>query len=526
MTKFLITSMEKPIKLINKKMVLKYFCFFSGVGPVPKALSFLGINSTCVGISESDVDSLLAYYYIHGGVNVTAPTSCEEMYEQLSQFTFKSKGENVNLKDFSYEKLSELYIAHFSTKNMGAIEDIQSLPTTCDIVVYCCKDITKLPQVKRILHATPEKPKILLLETLVKHAKSLSAWKKDLKDLGYHSVSKTLKATQCGVPISRARHFITSNLKKFSMDFSNIEKDHHPMQAATNFLREEGVDCYKRIDIEEPIPQPDDVTPSSNKMKSTEIDGYKVYYIDGVLPIGSDVKIVDVDMSIRYLTPVEHWLLAGFTEDDYMNVKINMSHLAPPSFIKLAAVSSPVYLFTEIFKQLFVTPMSTISTTLTIPPEMLGENLKNNMLSLLKEKYEKKCTNKLYGYVLEVVAVEDIFDAYISDADCSNKVFITYTIRSVKPRLNNVYFGKIKACYTTGILSDIKIFSDREFECNVLVLSDVFDRKNKVNQFSSCQCVFGRGDDILFQITELDYNINNNTFVCVGAHKCTGTGVN
>lgn len=500
-------------------MVLKYFCFFSGVGPVPKALNSLGINSTCVGISESDVDTLLAYYYIHiRKASVTAPTSYEELYEQLAPYTFKSKGETVNLKDFSYEKLSELYVAHISTKNMGSIEDIQSLPSTCDIVVYCCKDITKLPHVKRILHATPEKPKILLLETLPKHATSLLSWKKDLNELGYHSVSKTIKATQCGIPISTSRHFITSNLKKFSMDFSNLEKD-YPMQEVTDFLREEGVDSHKKIDIKEIIPPPDMSLPA-NKMKFEEIEGHKVYYINGVLPGGSSVKIVDVGMSIRYLSPVEHWLLSGFNEDDYMNVKLNMSHLAPPSFIKLAAIPSPVYLFTEIFKQLFVSPMSTIFTTLTIPHEMLGKNLKENILTLLKKTYEKKCTNKLYGYVLDVIAVEDIFDLYISEADCSNKVYVTYTIRSVKPRLNNVYVGKVKSCFATGILTDIKMFSEKGFDCNVLVLSDVFDKKNKVNHFTKCPCVFGKGDDIVFQITELDYNINNNTFACVGTHKC------
>jgi len=288
----------------------------------------------------------------------------------------------------------------------------------------------------------------------------------------------------------------------------------------TDFLREEGVEPYKKIYLNEPIPLPNDVLPTPFKTKIKEIEGHKVYYIDGVLPGGSSVKIVDVDMSVRYLTPVEHWLFSGFNEDDYMKVKLNVGCLCPSSFIKLAAVSSPVYLFTEIFKQLFVAPMSTISTTLTVPPHTLGKNLKNDILTLLKEKYENKCTNKLYGYVLEVVAVEDIFEAYISDADCSNKVFVTYTIRSVKPRLNNVYFGKVKACYQTGILSDIKIFSDKGFNCNVLVLSDVFDKKAKVNQFSTCPCVFGAGDDILFQITELDYNINNNTFACVGIHKC------
>lgn len=469
-------------------MVLKYFYFFSGVGPVQKALNSLGINSTCIGISESDVDSLLAYFYIHGGsISVTAPTSHKEMYEQLSHFTFKSKGEIVDLNTFSVEKLSELYVAHFSTKNLGAIEDIQSLPSTCDIVVYSCKDTTKLLQIKRILHATPEKPKILLLETLPKYATCIVDWVKELKGLGYYSVSKTLNTTQCGVPTSRARHFVTSNLKKFSMDFSNLKKNY--VQPVINFIREESDDSYKKIDN-----------------------------INGQFDMVGRTS-VNINGSVRYLTPVEHWLLSGFDENDYMNVKRNMQHHDTP-FIKLITDSSPVYLFTEIFKQLFVTPMSTISTTLTVQSDMLGENLKGNILTILKEKYEKKCTNKLYGYVLEVVAVEDIFDAYISTADCSNKVFVTYTIRSVKPRLNNMYFGTVKACYTTGILSNVKIFSDIEFDCNVLILSDVFDKKNKVNQFSSCPCVFWKGDDIFFQITELDYNINNNTFVCVGTHRC------
>ena len=507
-------------------MVLKYFCFFSGVGSVQKALSFLGINSACVGISESDVDSLLAYYYIHGGNgNVIAPSSFEEMYEQLSQFTFKVNKEKVDLKTFSYEKLSELYVAHFSTKNLGAVEDINSLSSTCDIVVYCCKEISKLAQVKRILRATPEKPKVLLLETLPKHANFLKQWKRDLTELGYHSVAKTLKSTQCGVPVSRARHFVMSNLKMFSMDFSNLEKD-YGLKPITDFLREEGIDTYSKLEFSSQIPPPPHVVQDSARpsgvpqARPLELEGHKLYYLDGILPGGDNVKIVDIDMSVRYLTPVEHWLMSGFSEDDYMNVKLNMAHLAPPSFIKLAAISSPVYLFTEIFKQLFVIPLSTISTTIVVPPEMLDANLNNNILRLLKDRYEKKCSNKLYGYVLEVVEVKEIYDAYVSDADCSNKVFVTYTIRSIKPRLNNVYFGTVKACYKTGILSDIGMFSEKGFDCNVLVLSDIYDRKAKINKFSTCECVFGKGDSVLFQITEMDYDVNNNTHVCIGVHKC------
>lgn len=499
-------------------MVLKYFCFFSGLGPVPKALSSLGINSTCVGISESDIDSLLAYHYIHGkGASAVAlPASRQELYEQLSRFTFVSGGKSADLRDFSYEKLSKLYVAHFSTKNMGAIEDIQSLPSTCDIMIYCCKDIAKLSHVKRILHATPEKPKILLLETLPKYAKFLAEWKKDLANLGYYSVSKTLKAAQCGVPVLKSRYFVISNPINFSMDF---EKE-CPLRTAADFLKEEGIDFYEKIDVKTPIPRPDSVIPSPVGTKFIKIEGHKVYYIDGVLPGKNFVKIADTDMSVRYLTPVEHWLLSGFNESDYTNVKLNIPYLAPLSLIKLATASSPVYLFTEIFKHLFVTPISTVSKTLTVPSKMLGKNLKNNALTLLKDKYEKKCINKLYGYVLEVVAVENIFEAYISKADCSNRIFVTYTIRSVKPRLNNTYFGKVKGCYATGILSDIKIFSDKGFGCKVFILSDMFDEKTKVNQFSTCLCEFGTGDDIFFQLTELDYNVNKNAFVCVGTHKC------
>lgn len=492
-------------------MVLRYMCVGDGIGYVPTSLASLGIYSTCVGICESDIHSLLAYYCTHSRhIKVAIPRSRHEICQKLLPCKFTTHGKNVDIDEIPDEPLTELYTAHVATKNMGALENIQSLPTTCDLLVILCRDVLQqLQYVTRILHSTPDKPKFLLLETLPKYATALVQWKKDLYKLGYTSLSKTLKSTHCGIPISKSRHFIISNMKFFSARFSSNEP---PIEHVTNFLRAEGIDSYKTISLINDIPTQNDTTPF------VELEGHKIFYLNGILPGDDCVKIVHSNTSARYLTPLEHWLLSGFEEKHYMAVKLHMPNVTPVTLINLC--NSSVYLFCEIFRHLFISPICMVCNTITIPSTFLGFNIKYDILQLLREKYENKCFSKLHGYIIEVINIDRIHGAYVSKADCSNRIRLSYSIKCVKPRLNNIYTGNVKACYQTGILCDIKIFAVKGFDCNVLVISDLFDKKTKTSKFSTCKCSFFKGCEIKFQISELDYNMNSNTFVCVGRHKC------
>ena len=248
-------------------------------------------------------------------------------------------------------------------------------------------------------------------------------------------------------------------------------------------------------------------------MDRVYVDSHVLYSTNGLLPDASSIKLIEPCSRARYLTPLEHSLLFGLDEEEYLRLKGKLK------VCSLLHQGTPVFLWTEIFKQLFVSPLSTISTTINVPSELLGKELKSNLLRLIKEKYQHKCT-RLYGYVTEVVCIKDIYEAYISKADCSNEVLLTYVIRSMKPRLNNLYEGIVKACYTTGILASIKLFAEHHFYCNVLVLADTFNKKTKSNSFVKCPCEFARDQPIFFQITDLDYDMTSNTYACVGTHIC------
>ena len=480
--------------LVN--MVLKYFCFGNGIGSSEKALANLGINAICVGISETDIESIIVNFFINYGSSNVAVPSREEMKEILLPYHLKYKGKNIDLLDLPCDILKQLYIAHIATKNMGDVEHIQSLPNSCDLVVYCFNNLDKLSHVKRILQTTPNKPKVLLLATFPKNSNNLSWWIDSISSIGYHSFSYTLKATECGIPSKRGRHFIMSNLKPFSMDFSYLKRaDILPL---TNFLREEGVETY----VHSP----------------TTADAVD---LSGLLPPGN-VKILDLDGRVRFLTPLEHYIVTGFNDNDYMNIRIGAPYITSRCLIRLSAIAVPVYLFHEIYNNIFVAPLSTITTTLRVPSSRLEKGkLAENITAILREKYEKKCCSKSYGFISEIVNLKEIIDARISDADSSNLFSISYTIRSIKPRLNNIYVGEVKACYSTGIIASIKTFEDVGFLCNVLILTREFDKKLKQNSFSSCLCVFSKGDFITFQITELDYDLSQHTFLCIGAHKCS-----
>lgn len=452
-------------------MVLKYYCFGNGIGPNAKALTVLGINAVCVGISEVDVDAIVVNHAMNGALcSVSVPNTREEIVEALKPFRLRA-----NLQDLETIFLRKLYTAHFATKNMGDIGQIHSLPTSCDLIVYCFNDLEHLPQFRRIMCTTPNKPKVLLFETLPTNADSLESWLSDLSQMGYYSVSRTVRASECGIPIGRGRHFVMSNLRPFSMDFTHL---------ANPVARQLG-----------------GLLGSNDEIASVQHG-----------------QVVLADGRVRSMTRLEKWLLAGYGESDHRNVA---PHVTGGKLMKLIAVSAPVYLFAEIFRNLFVSPLSTISTVISVPSNRLeAGRLRHNILVLLKEQYEGRCIDGFYGFISNVVELKEIRDAYVSNADSSNKFHITYTMRSIKPRMNNTYSGQVKACYSTGIVATIASFEEYGFVCNVLVMANTFDKKTKVVSFPSCGCSFSQGSTITFQITELVYDQDSRIFQCIGTHRC------
>ena len=456
------------------KMVLEYYCFGNGIGSVSRAFAKLGINAICLGISEVDVDAIVANHILNGGaIQERCTETTEVIIEYLAPFNLR-----VDFADLDRDRLSILYNAHIATKNMGDMHSVQSLPTSCDMIICCFNDLSHIAHFKKILSATPNKPRFLMMQTLPDTDCNLDPWMATLSDLGYYSVSRTVRSSDCGVPERRGRRFVVSNKKPFSLHFRTAQT----MTPLAHFLKDDS------------------------------------HYEGGQLLPSGNVQVCDADGNSRYLTILDRLLLAGYTTDDYTRV---CSYMTDKKLHRLLRSSAPVYMFVEVFNNIFVSPTSIITSVVSVPSNKLDMfKIRSNILDLLKLQFEGKC-NKVYGFISSVVEIKDILDAYVSSADSSNMFRVSYMIRSTKPRLNNTYNGEVKACFSTGIITTIGPFEEMGFDCRVLITSNGFDSKTKTVSFSTCKCVFSRRDRIMFQITRLEYSQKDNAYQCIGTHKCS-----
>lgn len=450
-------------------MVLKYFSLGNGLGTASRAVKALGINAVCVGVAEVDADAIIVNYVMNGGSgSANVPTARETIIEELTPFNLL-----VNLEELDSDKLNLLYVAHFATKNLGNIERVNSLPTFCDLVIYSFNDLQKLVYVKRILSATPVKPKMLLFATFP--GNEVDEWMSTLSKIGYYSVSRILSLDECGVPCRRGRRFVVSNVKQFSMDFGHLLK----LSKST-------------------------VSERSEKDGSTK-----------------NLCPVRVEPSERISTK-ELWNLAGFNESDLSRLFEKGNRISIKKSRHLILTSCPIVLFQQLFKSIFELPLSTLTTTISVPSDKLQTlRLRLNILDLLKESFEGKCLDAYNGFIYKVVDLKSIRDASVSKADSSNRFQVEFSVKSVKPRINNVYRGSVKACYSTGIMTRISSFEeDYGFVCNVLIVTNSLDRKTQIVTIQPCGCSFWKGKPITFQITELQFDNVQHWFQCIGTHKC------
>jgi DNA (cytosine-5)-methyltransferase 1 len=103
--------------------MLKIIELFSGIGSQTKALQRLGVQHEVVGISEWDVNAIIAYDAIHTNDNKDHSKSLSrlEVYNELKDFTFSTDGKKpCDLKRVKEKLLRQLYNAHKRTKNLGS----------------------------------------------------------------------------------------------------------------------------------------------------------------------------------------------------------------------------------------------------------------------------------------------------------------------------------------------------------------------------------------------------------------------
>ena len=216
-------------------------------------------------------------------------------------------------------------------------------------------------EIERILielNAEGRLPKYLLMENVKailapSNKKDFEMWKKFLKQIGYESQVMTLSGIYFGVPQDRARCFMVSKLKSKPLIEEKLKKDRYPKQDIAKFLRMDYEnEVYKKEADEAQLPR----TKSRELMwKINKRDINKLTYFNTItcnMDRQNNAGMILYDgpkgQSYRLLTAREAFLLMGFSEKDYENVR-NLG-LSYRKMIKLAGNSIVVPVLEAIFK--------------------------------------------------------------------------------------------------------------------------------------------------------------------------------
>jgi DNA-directed RNA polymerase subunit E'/Rpb7 len=159
--------------------------------------------------------------------------------------------------------------------------------------------------------------------------------------------------------------------------------------------------------------------------------------------------------------------------------------------------------------------------------KFLDANLKAHLLACLKRK-ENTCSKK-YGYILRIIALNDILDSQINMADSTNCFTVQYTFETVKPEKRTVYAGVVVAIYSEGMIADI----NNLFQ--VLIVDGIYNAEHKTYTLTTTAATTGgcsgvenvfedrtnhsqtykTADKIFVKIT--DTTFRDGQFNCIGA---------
>lgn len=119
------------------------------------------------------------------------------------------------------------------------------------------------------------------------------------------------------------------------------------------------------------------------------------------------------------------------------------------------------------------------SCSVNLTPKYLDRNIKKQILSVIKEKYEKKCSD--YGYISKINKISQMSEGTIYDCDLSGN--ISYDI-DIDANIINYKVDDIVECKITSldenigalISTKIKLPEDKKFPIhNVFVLFLISD---------------------------------------------------
>ncbi len=293
--------------MIFKKEKINIIELFTGIGSPRKALNNCGIKSKTLFISEINPKSISAYNAIFNDQLLNIGNICN--YDPNKILKFKNQCDILfsgsPCQDFSQ-----------GGKNLGG----EKLSKTRSSLIWESVKMIELI-----------KPKIVVFENVknlvTKHQKVLDEYIKDLSEIGYHTAEPIiLNAKNFGIPQNRDRVFVVSFLnspsKKDQLNIINWNKLHIKMPSLESFLK---INNFSERHLEDQKIEYKNWTNFCTwKAPSGNINGsynraWKIEKYCGTLNVCNVIKITDGE-HVSKLTPLESWMLMGFSKQDYNKV--------------------------------------------------------------------------------------------------------------------------------------------------------------------------------------------------------------
>lgn len=343
---------------------IKIFEAFAGIGAQSAAFKKLNLDYEVVGISEWFINALLAYDAIH---HYNEPFVCnlsiDEQRKILSQYKFsKDSVHECNINILSDNEIEDLFRAHIRSNNQGSITDITlSHLDRIDMLVYSfpCQDLSTggktqgmtkgsgtrsglLWEIERILLDLKKHnklPKYLLLENVKallanSNKPDFDQWKEFLTKIGYKNEDcVVLDAQDFGIPQHRERCFMLSQirgercivrnfipkLEKKRLEYKSLQKP------ISYFIRLNPNEHKDEQDAAQVNPTPSRVIMWEVNKREVINENLLIHTIHCNLDRSNTAAMFEYTglkgRSYRLLTMREAFLLMGFTEEQFEQVK-------------------------------------------------------------------------------------------------------------------------------------------------------------------------------------------------------------
>lgn len=357
---------NKPLRLCE---------LYGGIGSQHKALTNLGIDIKEHYLVEVDINATISYAAIHCDLNNHMDDevpSKEDMIAHLRQFNFWSNEKPYDVAKLKGDKLKTLYLAQRLSNNLGDVYQLDDLPAV-DMITWStpCQDFSNAG-LKRgfdgakggltfitleLFRKLSHKPTFLLFENVPMIVSELfregfERMLQELNELGYENVVMKLNAKHYGIPQNRDRVFVLSIRKDYHANYSTPKAVPLKLRLK-DMLQEEVDDKYYLSDK-----MLEYMTSSSSSGGFDRGDRFNPHdeSSDYAFAVTTNAgnrptdNFIQINNTIRKLTPLETWRLMGFTDHDFAKAERHHSNSA---LYKQAGNSIVVQVLEHILKGLF-----------------------------------------------------------------------------------------------------------------------------------------------------------------------------